>query len=112
MSSKIMSYMKSGETALVPDEVVRALSKIREVESNIPASEMKLIEKAHFSHGVIHVRYHCVSPFCPMLFVLAMGLEMKQELLKLESVKEAKITVVNHYMADLINSKIEKFNPK
>ncbi len=73
---------------------------------------MKLIEKVSFLDGVVDVKYHCVSPYCPMMLVLGMGLEMKQELLKLESVKVAKVTVINHYMADTINSKIEGFHPK
>jgi len=102
--------MFSEEEARVPEEITRALSKIREVESNIPATDMKLIEKVFFNAGVVSVRYHCVSPFCPTMLVLAMGLEMKQALSKLDCVKEVKVSVVNHYMSDSINSKIDEYN--
>jgi metal-sulfur cluster biosynthetic enzyme len=95
----------------VPAEITQTLSEIREAESNIPANEMKLIERVTFDNGVVSVKYHCVSPFCPMMLVLAMGLEMKQALLKLDFVRQANVAVVNHYMADSINSKIEGFEP-
>lgn len=96
----------------IPDEIVQTLGKIREAESNIPANEMKLIERVAFNDGVVSVKYHCVSPFCPMMLVLAMGLEIKQALLKLDCVTKADVAVVNHYMAESINAKIEGFEPK
>ena len=95
----------------IPDEIVQTLGKIREAESNIPANEMKLIERVAFDDGVVSVKYHCVSPFCPMMLVLAMGLEIKQALLKLDCVTQANVTVVNHYMAEVVNTKIEGFAP-
>jgi len=93
----------------VPEEIIRALAEIREAESNIPADELKLIERVSFDRGKVSVKYHCVSPFCPMMLVLAMGLDMKERLLKLDCVKEANVSVVNHYMAEQINSKLDGF---
>ena len=96
----------------VPEEIGKAISSVREVESNIPIEEMKLVEHIDFRDGVVTVKYHCVSPFCPAMLVLATGLELKRNLLEIDKVKEAKVSVVNHYLAEKINTKIAAFIPE
>jgi metal-sulfur cluster biosynthetic enzyme len=91
---------------IIPSEILEAVSSVREVESNISITEMKLVESLEFKDGTVTLKYHCVSPFCPAMLVLATGLELKSKLLNLECVEEARISVVNHYLAEKINSKI------
>jgi len=96
----------------IPNSVLDVVHSVREVESNIPIVDMKLVETLGFDEGIVTIRYHCVSPFCPAMLVLATGLELKSKLSSLAEVKEARVSVVNHYLSEKINKKIESFAPK
>jgi metal-sulfur cluster biosynthetic enzyme len=86
--------------------VQAALVSVREAEHNIPITELKMVEKVEVVEGTVSIRYHCLSPYCPAMLVLATGLDLKKRLLAIEGVKGVQITLRGHYMADEINQKI------
>lgn len=97
---------RAKNVAVIEKLVQDALVSVREAEHNIPITELKMVEKVEVVDGTVSIRYHCLSPYCPAMLVLATGLDLKKRLLDIEGVKGVQITLRGHYMADEINQKI------
>jgi len=87
-------------------EIEKAIGSVREAEHNIPITELKMVERVDVRDGIVSVRYHCLSPYCPALLVLATSLDLKRRLLGVEGVKDVQIMLSGHYMAEEINRRI------
>ena len=88
--------------------VNEAMSKIMDPELGRPITDLKLIDKMTVSDGSVDLEFHLTAPFCPPIFALKIASDIKAGLLSVPGVKDAKVTLRGHYLADAVNKQVNK----
>ncbi len=85
-----------------------AMSKIMDPELGRPITDLKLIDRLTVSGGSVDLEFHLTAPFCPPIFALKIASDIKAGLLSVPGVKEAKVTLRGHYLAEAVNKQVNK----
>jgi len=85
-----------------------AMSKIMDPELGRSITELKLIDKMTVTGGGVDVEFHLTAPFCPPVFALKIASDIKAGLLSVAGVKDAKVTLRGHYLAEAVNKQVNK----
>jgi ATP-binding protein involved in chromosome partitioning len=85
-----------------------AMAKIIDPELGRPITDLKLIDKMTVSGGSVDLEFHLTAPFCPPMFALKIASDIKAGLLSVPGVKDAKVTLRGHYLADAVNKQVNK----
>ena len=76
-------------------------------EVGVPITEMDLVDDITIgADGVVSVGFHLTAPFCPPMFALEIAQDIKKRISALDGVKEVKVTMSGHFMADEINRRV------
>lgn len=88
--------------------IVKELAQVVDPEVGVPITEMDLIDEIGIDDatGVISIGFHLTAPFCPPMFALEIAQDIKKRVGSLEGVKEVKISMTGHFMADEINRRV------
>ena len=89
-------------------EVQRQLAKVVDPEIGVPVVEMNLIDKLVVQDGVVSIDYHATTPYCPPIFALKISQDMKSSAMGVKGVKDVKVMVTGHYLADAVNKQVNK----
>jgi metal-sulfur cluster biosynthetic enzyme len=89
-------------------EVQRQLAKVVDPEIGMPIVEMNLIDKLEVTEGNVVIEYHATTPYCPPIFALKISQDMKNYAQQVKGVKDVKVTVKGHYLADAVNKQVNK----
>jgi metal-sulfur cluster biosynthetic enzyme len=84
------------------------MSKIIDPELGRSITELKLIDKMTVTGGNVYVEFHLTAPFCPPVFALKIASDIKAGLLSVAGVKDAKVTLRGHYLAEAVNKQVNK----
>jgi metal-sulfur cluster biosynthetic enzyme len=84
------------------------MSKIMDPELGRSITDLKLIDKMTVAGNAAEVEFHLTAPFCPPVFALKIASDIKAGLLSVPGVKEAKVTLRGHYLADAVNKQVNK----
>jgi metal-sulfur cluster biosynthetic enzyme len=93
---------------MLRNKIEKALEKVYDPEIGVPITEMKLVEKIDIRDGDIVVDYHLSMPYCPPMFAIKIGQDIKKTVSGIEGVKSIKVNLKNHYLADQINELVNK----
>ena len=85
-----------------------AMSKIMDPELGRPITDLKLIDRMAVSDGTVDLEFHLTAPFCPPIFALKIASDIKAGLLSVPGVRDAKVTLRGHYLADAVNKQVNK----
>jgi len=88
------------------EEIMKELSKVIDPEIGIPITEMKLIDSIDIKDNEVKVEYHLTMPFCPPVFALAIGQDIKKRIMNMQGVTKVIAKLSNHQMSDEINNKV------
>ncbi len=88
--------------------IMKELNKVVDPEIGIPITEMKLIDNIIIKGNNVKVEYHLTMPFCPPVFALAIGHDIRKKILGIEGVKTVTAILSHHQMADEINKKVNE----
>ena len=58
------------------------------------------------STGVVSIGFHLTAPFCPPMFALEIAQDIKKRVSALQGVKEVKVAMTGHFMAEEINRRV------
>jgi len=86
----------------------QALSRIMDPELGRPITDLKLVDKMTVTDGIVDLEFHLTAPFCPPIFALKIASDIKAGVLSVPGVKEAKVTLRGHYLADAVNKQVNK----
>jgi len=89
-------------------EIERRLSMIIDPELGRSITEMKLIDRLKVEGGTVLVDFHLTAPFCPPVFALKIASDIRTSVLSVKGVKEAKVTLRGHYLADAVNKQVNR----
>jgi metal-sulfur cluster biosynthetic enzyme len=70
--------------------------------------ELELIDKVDIDEGKVKIDLHLTSPFCPAIFGFKIAQDIRDNVYKIQDVKESKVNVSNHFMADAINKQVNE----
>ena len=103
----------SQDIKLMRVKIFDELSKIVDPEINTSIVELELIDEVDINDSNVKVDLHLTSPFCPAVFGFKICQDVHDNLLKVDGVKEVKVNVSNHFMAEQINNQVNNSpNPK
>ncbi len=85
-----------------------AMSKIMDPELGRPITDLKLIDRLTVTGGSVDLEFHLTAPFCPPVFALKIASDIKAGLLSVPGVKEARVTLRGHYLAEAVNKQVNK----
>lgn len=85
-----------------------ALSKIIDPELGRPITDLKLIDKMAVTGDSVDLEFHLTAPFCPPIFALKIASDIKAGLLSVPGVRDAKVTLRGHYLAEAVNKQVNK----
>jgi ATP-binding protein involved in chromosome partitioning len=89
-------------------EIEERFSRIIDPELGRPITEMKLIDKLDISGASVYVEFHLTAPFCPPVFALKIASDIKSSVIASRGVKEARVVLRGHYLADAVNKQVNK----
>lgn len=101
--------MSSSEVDL--KDVQRQLSKVVDPEIGVPIVEMNLVDKLDINGGNVDIQYHATTPYCPPVFALKISQDIKSNVMQAKGVKDVKVIVTGHYLADAVNKQVNKSQP-
>ena len=102
----------SEDIKLMRVKIFDELSKIVDPEINTSIVELELIDEVDINDGNVKVDLHLTSPFCPAVFGFKICQDVHDNLLKVDGVKDVKVNVSNHFMAQINNQVNNSPNPK
>lgn len=85
-----------------------ALAKIMDPELGRSITDLKLIDRLTVTGGSVDLEFHLTAPFCPPIFALKIASDIKAGLLSVPGVREAKVTLRGHYLADAVNKQVNR----
>ena len=88
------------------EEIMIELAKVMDPEIGIPITEMKLVDDIEIKDSEIIIKYHLTMPFCPGVFALAIGQDIKKRISSINGVTKVTAILSKHMMAEEINKKI------
>jgi ATP-binding protein involved in chromosome partitioning len=88
--------------------ITSALSKIMDPELGRPITDLKLIDKMSVAGDMVDLEFHLTAPFCPPIFALKIASDIKAGLLSVPGVRDAKVTLRGHYLAEAVNKQVNK----
>ena len=97
--------------AVSQSEIQVQLSKIIDPEIGRPITEMHLVDRLDIQDGFVDVEFHLTATFCPPMFALKIANDIKSSVLSVKGVKEVKVTLRGHYLADAVNKQVNKPPP-
>jgi metal-sulfur cluster biosynthetic enzyme len=87
--------------------IVKELAQVVDPEVGVPITEMDLVDEITITEdGIVSVGFHLTAPFCPPMFALEIAQEIKKRVSTLEGVKEVKVSMTGHFMAEEINRRV------
>jgi len=88
------------------EDIVKELAKVIDPEIGIPITEMKLIDNIEINDNEVTIEYHLTMPFCPPVFALAIGQDIKRRVSAIDDVTKVTTVLSGHQMAEDINKKV------
>lgn len=88
--------------------IVKELALVVDPEVGVPITEMDLVDEIGIddSTGIVSIGFHLTAPFCPPMFALEIAQDIKKRVSSLEGVKDVKISMTGHFMAEEINKRV------
>lgn len=89
-------------------EIVKELAQVVDPEVGVPITEMDLVDDIGIddSTGTVSIGFHLTAPFCPPMFALEIAQDIKKRVGGLQGVKDVKISMTGHFMAEEINRRV------
>src|SRR3990170_8483620 len=84
------------------------LTKVVDPEIGVSIMELELIDKVDINSGNVKVDLHLTSPFCPAVFGFKIAQDVRDNIFKVEGIKDVKVNVSNHFMAEAINKQVNE----
>lgn len=90
------------------EQIMKELENVIDPEIGVPITEMGLVDNITIEDQKISIDYHLTMPFCPDVFALQIGQDIKKRVSGLEGAVEVKVTLKDHVHAEEINKKINQ----
>ncbi|MCX8189395.1 MAG: iron-sulfur cluster assembly protein [Nitrososphaeria archaeon] len=93
---------------MIKEKIEKALENVYDPEIGVPITEMKLVDKIDVKDGDVTIEFHLSMPFCPPMFAIKIGEDIKKVVSEIEGVNSIKLVLKNHYLETQINEILNK----
>jgi metal-sulfur cluster biosynthetic enzyme len=90
------------------EEILEKLKEVKDPEFGHSIIERKLIDEVKIEGDTARILFHLTVPFCPDVFALYIGREIKKKAKEVEGIKNVEITLQNHVKAAQLNEILSK----
>jgi metal-sulfur cluster biosynthetic enzyme len=101
----------SQDTQQVRKQIFDELTKIVDPEIGVSIMELELVDKVDLNDGKVNIDLHLTSPFCPAVFGFKIAQDVRDNVYKLDTIQDVKVSVSNHFMAEAINKQVNESKP-
>lgn len=100
--------MDLGKLSEKEKEVYERLGEVTDPEFGFSITEAGMIDEVKVEEGVARVTYHLTAPFCPPVFALHIGQQIKRKAKEVRGIEEVQVTVKDHFQAEAINQALKR----
>jgi len=90
------------------EEILEKLKEVKDPEFGHSIVERKLIDQVEVEGDTAKIVFHLTVPFCPDVFALFIGREIRKKAKEVEGIRKAQVTVQQHTKADRLNEILGK----
>jgi metal-sulfur cluster biosynthetic enzyme len=90
------------------EEILEKLKEVKDPEFGHSIMERKLIDEVKVEGEVAKIFFHLTVPFCPEVFALFIGREIKKKAKEVEGINKVEITLQQHNKAAVLNEIFRK----
>ena len=90
------------------EEILEKLKEVKDPEFGHSIIERKLIDEVKVEGDTARILFHLTVPFCPDVFALFIGREIKKKVKEVEGINKVEITLQNHVKAAQLNEILSK----
>jgi metal-sulfur cluster biosynthetic enzyme len=90
------------------EEILEKLKEVKDPEFGHSIIERKLIDEVKVEGDTARILFHLTVPFCPDVFALYIGREIKKKAKEIEGINKVEITLQNHVKAAQLNELFKK----
>jgi metal-sulfur cluster biosynthetic enzyme len=90
------------------EEILEKLKEVKDPEFGHSIIERKLIDEVKVEGDTVRILFHLTVPFCPEVFALFIGREIKKKAKEVEGINKVEITLQNHVKATQLNEILSK----
>lgn len=98
------------EKSLSPKEK-KLFEKLRGVvdpEFGFSIADRGLLDEVKIEGNTARITYHLTAPFCPFVFAVQIGREIKKKAKEVEGIEKVEVKVKDHIQTDVINEALRK----
>ena len=92
----------------VEKQVFDRVVTVRDPEFGQTIGSRGLIDEVRVEAGTATITYHLTVPFCPDVFALYIGNEIRKKALEVPAIEKAIVRVSGHIHADSLNQKLQE----
>jgi len=89
-------------------EILEKMKIVVDPEINCPITDMELLDEIKVEGNKAKVTYHLTAPFCPPVFALYIGRQIKEKAKEVPGISDVKVVLQNHMKAKEITETIER----
>jgi ATP-binding protein involved in chromosome partitioning len=90
------------------EEVFEKLKEVKDPEFGRSIIERKLIDEVKVEGDAAKILFHLTVPFCPDVFALFIGREIKKKAGEVEGINKVEVTLQQHNKAAQLNEILKK----
>jgi metal-sulfur cluster biosynthetic enzyme len=90
------------------EEILEKLKEVKDPEFGHSIIERKLVDQVKVEGDTAKILFHLTVPFCPDVFALFIGREIRRKAKEVDGIKKVEITVQKHAKADKLNEILRK----
>jgi metal-sulfur cluster biosynthetic enzyme len=89
-------------------ELYERLKEVKDPEFGFSVTEAGMIDEIKIEGKVAKVTYHLTAPFCPPIFALHIGQQIKKMVKEVPGIEEVHVTLRDHFQSEAINEALSK----
>lgn len=89
------------------NKIREKLKDVVDPEIGVSIMEMNLVDEIRIEDNKAHITYHLTAPFCPPVFALHIGKNIKKVAKGVEGIDEVEVRLKDHVQADDINKMLD-----
>lgn len=90
------------------EEILEKLKEVKDPEFGHSIIERKLIDEVKVEGDIARILFHLTVPFCPDVFALFIGREIKKKAKEVEGINKVEVTLQNHNKAIQLTEVLQK----
>lgn len=90
------------------EQILEKLKEVRDPEFGRSIMERNLIDEVKVEGDTAHILFHLTVPFCPDIFALHIGNEIKRKAKEVPGINKVIVTLQKHNKAEELTKKLQE----